>query len=482
MTRDAQSRCPVDHAALVAAAAPSSVDSVDEGKTRTASASPVSDAPPCPITLPTKREHPFEPPHELAELRKSHPLTRMRYEDGTLGWLVTSHELARAVLGDARFSVYPGGFATDHPDKQASLLLDAIEYDTDFPDIARNLVDGYHRDGRLTDAFRDPQVLDALHEHSLSKLPFFSSDPPKHTRMRRILSGYFSPRRVTEYQDLVERIVANRLDAMERAGGPVDLVEAFAGAIPSMMTCALFGVPESERGTMMRLFEARANPNSTPDDYVRVHDEFHAFCRDLIAKKRAQPGEDLLSNLVHGGRMSDDELVATAVILVRAAQETTSATIASGVFTLLHDRARWEALKSDPASAVQVVEEVLRFTSVSQVSNIRRATEDVELGGTVIKAHELVTVSMPAANRDPHVFADPNRFDPTRPSAAQHVTFSYGMHQCLGQHLVRQELRTAFTALAARFPKLDFAVPVAEIPWHPDIRVVRGPQRLLVTW
>lgn len=435
-----------------------------------------------PVRLPTTRGCPFDPPSELAQLRDSQPLTRLRYPDGHIGWLVTSHELARAVLGDPRFSVYPGGFATDHPQRQAALLLDAIDDDTNFPEAARALVERYQRDGRLTDAFRNPEVLRALHEHPLSKLPFFSSDPPQHTRLRRILSGYFSVRRVGVYKPVIEAIVADRLDVMQRIGPPVDLVETFATAIPSMMTCALFGIPETERSTMSRLFEARANPSSTADDYVRVHNEFHQFCRDLIDHKRARPGDDLLSDLVHSAKMTDDQLVSSAVILVRAAQETTTATLSSGVLTLLHERDRWKALESEPAAIGPIVEELLRYTSVSQVSNTRSALEDVELAGTVIKAHETVSISLPTANRDPHVFTDPDRFDPDRPSAAQHLTFSYGIHQCLGQHLVRQELQIALTGLARRFPTLDLAVPVAAITWHPDNRVVRGPQRLPVTW
>ncbi|MGW4126013.1 cytochrome P450 [Nocardia sp. NPDC004711] len=394
---------------------------------------------------------------------------------------MTSHELARAVLGDQRFTVYPGGPPSMHPERQAALVFDAIQHDTDFPDVVRGLIDRYRREGRLADAFRDLEVVRTLHERSLSKLPFFMTDPPEHTRLRRIVAPHFAVRRVGEYRTRIEKIVADRLDVMEKLGPPVDLVETFAQAIPSLMTCALFGVPESERGTFEQLAAVRHNSDATVDDVVEARREFRAFGRELIERKRAQPGDDLLSALVHNGAMTEDELVSTAVVLVTAAHGTTANALASSIFTLLQNRERWNTLRTESAPIGHIVEELLRYTTIDQANDVRTALEDVEIGDAVIKASEPVAISLSAANRDPQVFAEPDRVDLTR-HAANHLTFGYGVHQCIGQHLARLELQIALTGLARRFPNLDLAVPVADIPWHSGDRQLYGPRKLPVTW
>src|SRR5206468_2438642 len=156
------------------------------------------------------------------------------------------------------------------------------------------------------------------------------------------------------------------------------------------------------------------------------------------------------------------------------------ASIAFAVAALLIDRDRWNTLRTESSAIGRVLEELFRYGSV-QVPNIRTALEDVELGGTVIKAFETVAISLAAANRDPRVFTDPDRVDLTRQEASKHVTFGYGIHQCLGQQLVRLELRIALLALAERFPTLDLAVPLAEVPWHSGARSIHAPERLPVT-
>lgn len=430
--------------------------------------------------LPTERGCPFDPPGAIGDLRDRQPLTRFRFPDGHIGWLVTSHELARAVMGDSRFSLTPGGPPHVYGTR-AAMFYDGVQRDPDFPDATRTVFDRYQREGRLSDALRDPEIVRTLHERPLRGMPFMSIDPPAHTRLRRALSGYFTVRRVSEHREIIEQIVAGRLDAMEQAGPPVDLVETFADAVPSLFTCSLYGLPESERGTFERLSAAIVSPNITVEGVLQASEEFRAFARALIEHKRANPSGDMLSTLIRGGELTDDEIVTIAIVLVRASHSTTSSALAFSVATLLQDRARWNALWTASAPIGHIVEELLRYTTVVQSSDVRTALEDVEVGGCVIKAFETVVVSLSAANRDPLVFPEPDRVDLTR-QASKELAFGYGIHQCLGQHLARLELQVALTGLAHRYPGLDLAVPVADIPWRGGDRNPYGPEQLPVTW
>lgn len=442
---------------------------------------PPDDRQSTPIQLPTERECPFDPPSELGELRESEPLTRFRLPDGHTGWLVTSHDLARAVMGDQRFSRVPSGAPSFPADWQPTLVHDAIQQDSNFPDAVRTLVDRYRQEGRLPDAIRDPVVVQTIHEHPLSKMPFSNMDPPRHDQLRRLHTGNFSVRRVAEYRTRIEQIVADRLDAMEKAGPPVDLVDTFARPIPLLLTCALFGIPETDANTFQRLSAVRGKSDTNPDDLLKANEEFRAFARELIRRKRAQPGADLLSDLVHSAEMTYDELVTNTVFLITSAHTTTINTIAYGVAALLRNRDQWDLLRTESTDVGRVVEEVMRYTTAVPAADIRTALEDVELGGMLIKAFEPVAISLAAANRDPRVFTDPDRLDVTR-QATKQIAFGYGIHQCLGQQLVRLELRIALSELAHRFPSLDFAVPVEHIAWAAGNRGIYGPERLPVTW
>ncbi|MGW4125448.1 cytochrome P450 [Nocardia sp. NPDC004711] len=434
-----------------------------------------------PVQFPQDRQCPFDPPDEFNELRDTQPLSRLRLEDGRTGWLVSSHALARAILGDPRFSVVPGGLFELGPARRAAEVLDAIEHDTSFPDSARAMVHRYQTEGRLLEAFQEPEVVQALRDNPPSRFGFFHMDAPAHTRLRRVLAGHFTVRRVGEHRARIEQIVADRLDAMERLGPPVDLVETFASQIPSQVVSAVVGVPENGRSVFERLNSARLGLSSTADEAVEAVNEYLVFIRELIARQRAQPGADLIGALVQNGEMTDDEIVSSVFGLLSAGTETTNNSLGYGVATLLQDRARWDALRTEATPVGQIVEELLRYTTVLPTAQIRTAREDVEVDGTVIKAFETVVVSLSAANRDPQIFAEPDRIDPTRASTTKHIAFGYGIHQCLGQHLGRLELQVALAGLAHRFPTLDLAVPVEEIPWRNGARPY-GPERLPVTW
>jgi len=430
-----------------------------------------------PVRLPAEREW-LDPTNELKTLRETQPLSRFRFPDGRAGWLVTSQKLARVVLSDPRFTRLCAQALP--PEGSSTQIYYAIHHDSDFPDALRALVDRYRSEGRLAEAFRDPQVVRSVHECPLTSLPFFIKDAPQHTRVRRALAGHFTVRQAQEHRGRIKRIVADCLDAMQRHGPPVDLAETFAREVPTLMACEMFGVPESERGVFERLTGLVLRPQSGIEDILKANDEFRTFVSQIFARKRAQPGDDIFSELVQSGKLTDEELVAASVTLLQAAHSAIARALTFSVYTLLKDRDRWNALRTQPGSIGTIVEELLRCAIASQLS-VRMAMEDVELGGTVIKAFETVGVSFSAANRDPEVFADPDSVDLSRQEAAKHLTFSYGIHQCLGQHFARLEMQIALTDLADRFPTLDFAVPPEAICWHPD-RDIYAPQSLSVTW
>lgn len=389
-----------------------------------------------PVTLPTARDQPFDPPAALGQLRDRAPLCRLRYPDGHVGWLVTSHALARAVLADARFGMSP----------------------------PRSPVAPTAASGR---------------EDPVNSGVVIALDPPEHTRVRRLQTGHLTARRVATYRGAIERIVAGALDAMRRAGPPVDLVATFAQPVPSLAVCELLGVPDEDRGRFERPSTAMMNPECTPEEELAAFADFCEYGREVIWRKRSRPGEDLLSEVVRSGELTDDALVGLALHLFMAGHETTANQLALSVFALLREPARWETLVARPALIPGAVEELLRYLTIVQVGAFTRtALDEVELDGAVIEPGEAVTVSLSAANRDPRRFRDPDALDLTR-DAGGHLAFGYGRHMCLGQHLARVELQAALAGLVRRFPTLRLA---GEAPLHSGERFLYGVRRLDVTW
>ncbi|MGW0810014.1 cytochrome P450 [Nonomuraea sp. NPDC002799] len=367
---------------------------------------------------------PFDPPPELRGLP---PMSRLEFADGHLGWLATTGATARAVLGDPRFSarqelrhapvhaVRPGGPASPAPP-------------------------GF----------------------------FAATDPPEHSRYRRLLTGRFTVRRMRLLEPRIERIAADHLDAMAEAGPPADLVTAYALPIPSLVICELLGVPYADHD----FFQERSRRIVTPDsDGLAAMGELTAYLGELVRRKRAAPGDDLLSGLT--GELTDEELTNVALILLVAGHETTANMLALGVFALLERGTPFEE---------GAVEELLRWLSILHLgAPVRTALEDVRVAGELVRKGETVALSLPVINRDPAVFEDPDALRPGRPEARRHLAFGHGVHQCLGQQLARIELRIGYRALFERFPGLRLAVPAAEVPLKEDASVY-GVERLPVTW
>jgi len=388
-------------------------------------------------SLPTERPagRPFDPPAELAALRERAPLSRLSYPDGHEGWLVTGHALVREVLADRRLSArselrhmpIPGFPAGDQP--------------------------------------APPGV-------------FTGMDAPDHPRYRRLLTGQFTARRMRRLAERIKEVTDQRLDAMERDGGPVDLVAAFAQPIPAQVICELLGVPYEDTPRFQRYALDMVRLDLEPERFAAAFAAMSGYLRELIAAKRAEPTDDLLSGLLTTD-LDDDELTNIGFVLFGAGLDTTANMLALGVFALLEHPEQLAALRADPGLAEGTVEELLRYLSIIPFT-LRTALEDLELGGELIKAGQTITISIPAADRDPARFADPDTLDLTRP-ANSHVAFGHGVHQCLGQQLARVELQVALPALFARFPTLRLAVPPEEVPLRADM-LIYGVHGLPVTW
>ncbi|RBQ21481.1 cytochrome P450 [Spongiactinospora rosea] len=409
------------------------------------SSEPLNDRPARP--LPTERPAgcPFDPPSELATLREKDPVSPMLYPDGHIGWLVTEHALTRQVLADARFGA------------RADLV---------HTPLSRAKTEGGERRPAPAGVFSQ-------------------MDPPQHTRYRRLLAGQFTVRRMRLLADRVREITAGRLDAMEQQGPVVDLVETFALPIPSLVICELLGVPYEDRDRFQHDTEVLMRMDTTREETIAAFVAVQEHMAELVAAKRAEPADDLLSDLVNGdGDLTDEELINVGGVLLAAGFETTANMIGLGVFALLQHPDQLAVLRDGPGitelgHADPIVEELLRYLSVIP-GTVRVAMEDVVLGGQEIKAGQSVTVSIPAANHDSKQFPDPGRLDFGRPVGG-HVAFGHGIHQCLGQQLARVEMQIALPALFERFPGLRLAVPPEEVPMRTDM-LIYGVHRLPVTW
>jgi cytochrome P450 len=391
-----------------------------------------------PPTLPTGHRTgcPFDPPAELIALREQ-PLRRMRYADGHMGWLATGHATARAILADPRFS------------SRYELLHLPLPMEG------------------VTGALPPAPAGD-----------FSGLDAPEHTRYRRLLTGRFTVRRMRQLSERVQEFTNDCLDAMEQAGPTADLVTAFAQPVPALMICELLGVPYADRARFQSqvaaIFDQSADASAKGEAYTGLVQ----YLNELVVTKRAEPTDDLLSELTTAD-LTDEELAGIGGLLLAAGLDTTANMIALGTFALLGNPGQLDALRADPGLAGQTVEELLRYLSVADPLP-RAALEDVEVAGQLIRAGETVTISVQATNRDPERFPDPDRLDIHR-RATGHLAFGHGAHQCLGQQLARVEMTIALPALFARFPTLRLAVEPREVPLR-DRSNIYGVLSLPVTW
>ena len=376
----------------------------------------------------------------FARLRESRPVAPVRMPAYGRAWIVTRYADVRTVLTDPRLA----------------------------KDVHR-----WPRAGRSR-----PSEATGVYAHMLH------ADPPDHTRLRRLVQKVFTPRRAA-LRPRAEEIAAGLLDEMAAARGDIiDLLGAYARPLPIAVLCELLGIPVADRAWIavtVAAYDERA-------EHQRVERELAAYFTELIAAKRAEPGDDLVSALVvardsagAGGAadgLTGNELLSTVFLLVMAGFDTTVNLIASSTLALLTHPGEETRLRQDPSLIPAAVEELLRFTNPVNHANDLFTTEDVPVGDVVIPAGEWVLPAISSANRDPAQFPDPDRLDLGRDTSG-HVAFGHGIHYCLGAPLARMEAEVALGALLARFPRISLAVPPAELRWRP-ISLMNGLESLPV--
>ncbi|MFB9907463.1 cytochrome P450 [Allokutzneria oryzae] len=396
----------------------------------------------CPVShppLPTQRVDPLMPPPEYAAFLEEAPITKVLDFVGQEAWLVTRYADVRAVLGDPRFS----------------------------------------------SDFIPPELAGVARPDEPVK-PFIRLDPPEHTRFRRALTGEFTVRQIRLLEPGIRQLVEDRLDELERAGHGADLVELVSLPIPSLVICQLLGVPYSDHTRFQEDSKQLLTKDLAPEERMKAGNRLREYMLELVHLKQREPDAALMTRLIERSEemeqpFSDLELASIGLLLLIAGHETTANMIALTTVALLRQPEKVEALRADPSTVDKFVEEALRLLTIVQHGVRRLATEDIEVGGTLIRKGEWVLASLAAGNRDPEVFAEPDELDPTR-KRITHLSFGFGPHQCLGQQLARVELQIALAALFRRFPTLRLDLPEGEeIPYKHDM-LIYGVHRLPVAW
>jgi cytochrome P450 len=369
----------------------------------------------------------FQDPYSVhARLRAERPVTPVVMPGGMAAWLITGYAEARAALADPRL---------------------------------RKRMPGWH--------LPPDSIFAALDVHMLN------SDPPDHERLRRLVNKAFTPRRVERLRPRITAITGGLLDDLSGQGTwpEADLLASFAFPLPITVICELLGVPAGDRDDFRAWSATVVSDTASPDVAQEHATAMIGYFLALLAGKRRERADDLLSALLSardsGDRLSENELVSMAFLLLVAGHETTVNLIASGMLALLLNPAEFGRLRADPALIGAAVEELLRYVSPVNNATFRWAAEPVEIGGARISRGDLVLVSLSGANRDPSRFGDPGRLDLGRDGAG-HLAFGHGIHYCLGAPLARLEAEIAFAGLLTRFGSMRLAVPASSLRWRPS--------------
>lgn len=385
---------------------------------------------------------PFDISRELKDLAARQPVTHVELPDGTTAWLVTGFSEVREVLIDSRYS---------------RALAVAPE--------------------------RMKRGLEMILAQSLMGM-----DPPEHSRLRRLAAGAFTERRIQALRPGVARIVDGLIDKMAAGPRPADLTHAFSLPLPSAVICELLGVPVSDlekfHGWSDTLF---GTWERSQDEMAQAYFAITEYMAGLIAQKRKEPADDLITALIavrdQTDRLTEDELVRFCFGLLIAGHETTANQLNMSFVTLCHHPDQLARLRAEPGLIPGAVEELLRFVQFGGEGAIppaRITREEVKLGGVTIGAGEVVLPLMNAANRDASAFDSPDELDLGRTPKTS-LTFGAGAHHCLGAQLARMELQEALRGLLARLPGLRMAGSIDELEFKPQ-HVIASMLALPVTW
>jgi hypothetical protein len=392
---------------------------------------------------PRDRQHPFDPPPEIQRRQREEPVSRVRIWTGDEAWLITRYEDGRAVLSDPRFSANP--WRPGFPEK-------SIAY-------AETL--GKDRNIRAL-------------------------DNPEHGPMKRMIIGDFTVKRVEQLRPRIEQVVNDLLEDMIKQGPPLDLVAAFSFAVPTTVICELLGVPFADRDYFGERSKA-IMAAKTAELASAAGAELNTYIDHLVDLRTTEPGDDLISRLVHEqmlpGHLDRREVISLGRIMLAAGHETTANGITMSVMVLLQHPGQLDEIKGETSQEfiANAVDELFRYTSVVHTGRRRVAIEDVEVRGTLIRAGEGVIVLNSAMDRDDTVFSEPDILDLRRKNARENITFGYGIHQCPGQYLSRVELQIVHSNLWKRLPSLRLAVPEDKVEFFEDGSVYSIPS-LPVAW
>ena len=385
---------------------------------------------------------PYDPGPEVRELMAKGPVNQVRLPDDSTAWLVTGFNETREVLIDQRYS-------------RALVFAPGREV--------------YGVEATLADGI-------------------VAMDPPEHTRLRKLVAGAFTEKRMQALRPQVTRIVDDLIDAMRAGPRPVDLSRSFSLMVPASVICALLGVPIAD----VDRFHAWSNVifgdwSRSRDDIAAAYAAMGDYIAELIAQKRQAPADDLISVLIDArdaaGKLSEVELVKFGVGLLGAGHETTANSINMSFVALCQYPDELARLRADPGRIPAAVEELVRYVIISGSGFIplaRITREEVCLGGVTIPAGETVLPSFNVANRDPAAFAEPDRLDVER-APKTHLGFGAGAHHCLGAQLARMELQEALHGLLTRLPGLRMTVPMSAIEFRAG-HAIASMRELPVTW
>lgn len=395
------------------------------------------------LEYPFRAPAPLEPPEEWARLRQGCPVAHVRLPSGDTAVLVTRYDDVRQVLSDPRF--------TRNLSEEGAARTTANE---------------------SGGAFENKEAAEL-------------TTGDRHQMWRRMVMRSFTVKHITAMQRRIEAMAEQLVDEMVEQGCPADLLAAVGFPLPVWVICELLGVPGVDRDKLAYWSNTMLSMTQyTQKEIDEARDEFNQYMMAHIAAKRANPGDDLLSEFItavdEGQKLSERELVFTAQGLLVAGHETTSNMIGKMMGMLLSDRRRWEQLLADPSLVRTAVEEVLRFDANAGFGLPRFITEDVEVGGQKLPRGTTVICNMAAANRDERFFDHATEMD-LRRSPNAHLTFGAGPHSCVGQALARTELQTVLSVLLRRLPTLELAVPAEELPRREGL-LIGGLERVLVRW
>ncbi|MBL7259759.1 cytochrome P450 [Paractinoplanes lichenicola] len=401
------------------------------------------------LPIPEEEVRPFEPPPEYAELRAGPRVVRVACPTGIDAWLVSDYEGVREVLGDGRrFSTRPG---------QAAHVLSAFG-------AGEKPVEG---------------------SAETPVQSFAQTDGPEHIRIRRNFAPQVShARRLAELRPMIEQITDDAITRMLASPQPYLLHSQFSTAITTAVIAELIGVPGDRHHLLHDAATALFTTSTKPEELRTALEPLWRYLYELIATRRARPGDDVLSRMIEHSAdserpLTDAELTGMNGALLIAGFDTTASMITYGLVCLWQTPGQWERLCADPGLAVTATEELVRYLAAG-TGLLRQATEDTRIHGQPIRAGDYVVVAVQSGNRDPDLHADGDTFDLGRKPGA-HLGFGHGAHACVGQQIARMELTTVLGALARRVPTLRLAVPFEQIEWKKD-SVVRGPVDLPVVW